>query len=89
MKNKEFKELYVLGRGELSVSKGCARRKDGEEFPSIGISRIDKPFEIGEVLTEDDAVFTDGTIIVFESLESLEVVQRAIDACRKKFLEAK
>lgn len=89
MKNKEFKELYVLGRGEVTVSWGLTSRKDGEKYPSMAISRMDKPFETGKVLTEDDAVFTDGTIIVFENLESLEVMQRALDACRKKFLEAK
>lgn len=73
---KKIIEEYVFGNGLVGVGSGYSVERG--IIPFIDLCHLEKSFEIDENPKEV-------TRIVFENLESLEVLQRALDSCRKYY----
>lgn len=77
---REIIEEYVFGNGLVGVGSGYSVERG--IIPFIELSHLDKSYEIG---TTPPEYSREVTRIVFENLESLEVLQRALDFCRKYY----
>ena len=76
---------FVFGRGEVSVQSGRTTFQTPEgnfAIPFIQIYKDGNTYEVGEMLPTGKAE-VDSTYLKFESLEGLEVMQTALDFCRK------
>lgn len=86
----KYLEKYILGFGKVGVLTGSVtyeklnKDKDKETFPFINISYLKEDFPTNSDIPFDTEV--ENTVqLVFTSVESLEVLQRAIDNCREQF----
>lgn len=76
--------LYVLGRGKISVQTGTALDDTKTVIsPFIQLNEFENIQTIGTVTSEPKFVPDTTTVIVITNLESLDVVQRSLDHCRK------
>ena len=89
VKERKYLKLYEFGFGMVGVQSGIIKLSDKEtheekyRFPFIDLSVLEDKKEIGEDLgfaTES----TDFVKLLFTNIEGLEVVQRALDFCRKE-----
>lgn len=74
---------YVLGRGEVGISSGFIVETG---VPVIKISDLDRVLPIGDTEQIKEAGESNITKLEIENLESLEVLQRAVDRCREMLL---
>ena len=72
---------YVLGRGEVGI--GFIVETG---VPVIKISDLDRALPIGDTEQIKEAGESNITKLEIENLESLEVLQRAVDRCREMLL---
>lgn len=74
--------IYICGRGEIAIAAGSVRTKDDERVCGrIEISRLGSPRPIGSNSMLEDSFHH--TSIIFENLESLDIIQKAVDTCRE------
>lgn len=79
---KSYSNIYICGRGLVSISAGHIKSAD-ESIGGVCIefSDLEDPKETGtNVLGYQGSNFTH---VRFESLEALEVLQKAVDRCRE------
>ncbi len=87
---REYLKVYELGFGMTGIQSGFMKfsdKKTNEEkhrFPFIELSTLKDKKEIGQDLGLD-IESSDFVKLLFANIESLEVLQLALDLCRKEF----
>ena len=74
----------MFGEGDLVVAQ---LQEYGGGYVGIGIGPIPKPLEIGKpVPPEDMAMAQPAVALHFKSIDSIDVVRRALDVAQKRLL---
>ena len=81
-KPNDVRNVYVAGKGEISFAIGTITVGD-IKTPYILVSRLPVAKEIGHNLLNDDVVDFDTTMILFENIESLKVIEKCIKEVRE------
>jgi len=88
VEERKYLKVYEIGFGMVSIQSGRLIFSDKEtneekhRFPFIDLSTLKDKKEIGSSL-DLDPKSDDYVKLVFANIESLEVLQRALDICRK------
>lgn len=79
---------YIVGNGTIGITTGRVIRNDSVIVPFMELFILDEKQEIGSEVTSDKGdKFS--TRIIFENLESIEVMQRSLDFCVAELLKNK
>ena len=84
---REYLEIYEFGSGRIGVQSGRVKMLSEDitvSLPFIDLTILKEPRNVGEDLGLNPVEATEYTKLVFTSIESLEVLERALAFCRKE-----
>lgn len=80
MENRNVIKQFTFGNGNLGVQSGYIKYKTGNVHAFIDLGELENSYDLGSEPEEEPKEFTRLLIL---NLDSLEVLQKAVDECRK------